>query len=173
MTRFPCHILADEQVEATIAIDVDKSCGSTPIALDQARLLTDIGKGAVALIAPQARVPIAGDNDILIAIIVIIRRCHPHAIQRLIETALLRHITKCAIALIAIQAHGRLWLLSLSRPTAAVYEQNVEPSIAVVIEEPSPGTHSFRVPFLPSSPGLVLEDHPGRGRDIGKANRHR
>jgi hypothetical protein len=49
------------------------------------------------------------------AVVVIIGGHHAHAIQGHIEAALVCDIPEGAIALVAIEAHGGLWLLALPR----------------------------------------------------------
>jgi len=79
-----------------------------------------------------------------------------------------RDIQKGTIALVAVEAHGGLWLLALPRPLATVDQQNIEPAIPIIIKKSSASAHGFWVPLFASGPGFMAKDHPGCCSDVGK-----
>ena len=80
----------------------------------------------------------------------------------------MRDIQKGAVALVAVEAHGGLWLLALPRPLATVDQQNIEPAIPIIIKKSSASAHGFWVPLFASGPGFMAKDHPGCCSDVGK-----
>jgi hypothetical protein len=51
---------------------------------------------------------------------------------------------------------------------APIDEQNIQPSITVVVKKPTTGSHSLGIPFLASCPGFVPEVEAGKAAHIGK-----
>src|SRR5262249_30663831 len=164
----PVDIRADHQVEPAVAVDIDKGRRRSPAPLSNATLRRDVGEGAVTIIAQQPRLPIPGNEQILGAVVVVIGGCHAHTVEGDGETSALRDILKGAIAPVAVQAHGGLWLLALAGPLAAVDQQDIGPAIPIVIKKSTTSTDGFRVPLLASGAGFMAKDYPGSGRDVAK-----
>jgi L-lactate utilization protein LutC len=85
----------------------------------------------------------AGNQDVGEAVIVVIADRDAHAIHFEVEAGALGYVREGTIAIIAVEAQGRA-LAFVPRPIHGVYQQNVLPTIAVVIEERAAGAEGFR-----------------------------
>ena len=56
----------------------------------------------------------------------------------------------------------------LGNQVFAIDQENIEPAIAVRIEERAAGAHGFRQPFLSGAPRVVRKVNAGSGRDFGE-----
>ncbi len=89
------------------------------------------------MIAVQRR-----DVDIVAAVVIVIRNRDSQSINLDIQTGARRDIGKRAVVIIAIER--RMRLAPARRPILRVHEQNIQPPVAVGIEESAAGAHSLR-----------------------------
>ncbi len=91
-------LVADEEVEPAVAVDVDERRRNAPPAIPDARLGGDVGKrGALrartyTIVAPQLVGTEVGEVEIRPAVIVVIPGRHAHAVARRLDPALRGHV---------------------------------------------------------------------------------
>jgi len=78
-----------------------------------------------------------GNEYVVIAIVVVVADGDAHAIHADCQSRLLRNIGKGSVAIVVIELQRR-GTLGSPRPVFTVCEQNVGPSVVVVIDEGNP-----------------------------------
>ena len=89
---------------------------------------------AFACVLKQTVLPYGGDENIRKAVIVVIRDGHTHAVQLDGQASFVGYISKCSVAVIAIELEGGGSAL-VTRPIHSVNQQNIQPAVAIVIEK--------------------------------------
>ena len=98
------HVATNDQVEEAVVIQIDPGGGTRPSTAAHARLLGNIGKGAVAVVMVQAVTAIASHIQVLKAIVIVVGYGDAHAIANPLQTRLLGDVLKGSIRLLMIQA---------------------------------------------------------------------
>src|SRR5262249_39844663 len=119
-------------------------------------------------IVPQ----VPGDDQVRIAIIVVIGSRDAHTVEGDGETGALRDVLKGAVASITVQAHSWLGLsdshVALLWPVGAIDQQDVWPPVPIIIQESDASADGFRVPLVTSRSGIMRERYPGCSGHIRK-----
>ena len=104
------------------------------------------------------------DENILVAIVIDIRRAETHGVERALEPQAIAHILEPASSGVSIE--DRLNRLVRGRiEQVAVNEEQVEKPISIVVKPPSTRTEGLRVEHLPPGAGFVSKRdsrRPGR-----------
>src|SRR5579862_4628892 len=133
-----------------IAIIIDKGApgipalqaGSSP--RSYAGLGCYFGERAVAVVVIECAIPPVRDEQVIVAIVVIVSRAHALAPAGAQQTGFRRHIRKGSVAIILIKPVRRLGAASVFRlETRAVHKEYVQPAVVVVIEERGSAARSF------------------------------
>ena len=123
------------------------------------------GEGAVAIIDEEKVAPVPSDDQVRIAIVVVISSRHAHTVEGDGETGALRDVLKGAVASITVQAHGGLSLsdsrIALLWPVCTIDQQDVRPAVPIIIQEGDASADGFRVPLVTGSSGNMGERYPG------------
>ena len=107
--------------------------------LEAGGLLADFAECAVALIVEQAVLTVASDVNIVEAIVVVVAHAHALPPAGRNQSSFHRHIGKCAIVIVAEQMTGGRRAFPLFRiEFHTVYEEDIHPSVAIVIENGNP-----------------------------------
>ena len=108
----------------------------------QTGLSSDIGERAVAIVVVE-RVPVdAANEQVRVAIIVIITDSNANIVARAGEARFLGDVGEDAIAIVAVKPIVELGGVFLeSFDVGAVREKNVRPAISVVVERPDAARH--------------------------------
>ncbi len=101
------HVAADEEVEVPVPIVVGKATTRRPASARNARLLRDVGEGAVVVVAIQRIAAEAGDVDVLPAVSVHVRRAHAHRPARVGEPGPVGHVLEPPVAQVPIKGAAR------------------------------------------------------------------
>jgi len=109
----------------------------------------------------------AGNENVGKAIVVVVAHGDAHAIHLDIKTGGACDIGEGAVAIVAVEPQRAPHAL-VSWPVPAVDEENVQPSIRIVVEESTAGAESFRQKLAAVGSGIVLELNAGGGGHVGK-----
>src|SRR5258708_4527464 len=158
---------------------IEKAGAGAPSAGSNSGLLRYIGEGSVSVVVVEGVAAVAGHVNILEAVIVIIAYGYAHCVVVLRhsgESGLFRHIRECAVGVLVIEPVPEP-AIRLIRQFAirhgivdlrAVREEDIEPSVVVIIKERYPSSHRFQQVFVGSYRAFVLEiDSAGLG-DVGE-----
>ena len=124
---------ADEDVEQAVVVDVAERRLRLHLGRDDPRGGGDVGEGAVAVVAEEAhhrfrrvqKAAVAGDQQLLIAVVVEVRGHRGHDAGGDRKTRRLGHVGERAVAIVVIE--------NAFQPRA-VAEEKVEPAVAVIVE---------------------------------------
>ena len=94
------------------------------------------------------------------AIVVIICDRNSHTVEFDIQTRSGSDVGKRAVPIVAIQAKSAA-LLFMAGPVHSVHQQNVLPSVAVIIKKSAARTHRFRKEFSAKRAAVVTELYAG------------
>src|SRR5262249_51832406 len=128
-----------------------------------------VGKSAVAVVAKQMALAECAREQILEAVIVIVANRQSEAEHRDREASSLRNICKRAVVVVVIQLERRL-RAGVSRPVRAVHQNDVGPSVIVVVDECAARAHSFGQIFSSEGAVVMSEVDTGLGGDVAKGD---
>ena len=94
----------------------------------------DVDKSSFAGVLEQAVLTHASDQDVRIAVVVVVSNGHAHPVHLEIEASGTGYIGKSSVAIVAIKLERAAFAL-VAGPIRAVDEENVLPSVGVVIKE--------------------------------------
>ena len=166
----PLHVVADEQIAATVAVVVEPCGADGERRVANARLTGDIGEPATTLVVEQTAPVHRGDEHIVPAVIVVVghRGAQPVDLDR-VESAARPHITKRAVAVVPIEpVPGRP---PAALPVLAVDEQQVWPAIGVDIEHGDTAAEQLRIPLVPGGAVVMHKRDAGLSGDVGEDDR--
>ena len=103
--------------------------------LQQARALGDVGESAIAVVAIEDVLAVIRDEDVFVAVIVVIADGDGLGPAGADEAGFFRHVTECAVAIVFVEAIGDAGRNCGCIEAAAVEDQDVEPAVVIVIEE--------------------------------------
>ena len=104
----------------------------------------------------QPVLPHRRDIDIGKAIVIVVGDRNAQPVHLNGKPGALSHIGKRAVAIVPIKLH-RAALPLVTRPVAAVHQQNVEPAVIIVIEKGAARPHGFGQKLRPVSAAVVVE----------------
>ena len=114
----------------------------------------DVAEMSAAFVVEQMIAAERGDVDVVAAVVIVIADGHADAVDLDVEAAARGDVGERAVVIVAIERGGGA--AAVRRPVLSVDEQNVEPAIAIRIEE--------RAARTPSSPAATSCP---RGRSCG------
>src|SRR4051794_1184174 len=104
----------------------------------------------------QAALSHAGNQNVREGIVVVIADSDAHAIHFDIQPNALRNVSERAVAIIAIQPWSGP-LAFVSRPVHGIDQQNVLPTVIVVVEESATGSECFGQQLAAICAAVVLK----------------
>src|SRR5260221_257785 len=137
------------------------------------------GERPVSVVVVERVAAVAGHVNILEAVIVIIAYGYAHCVVVLRhsgESGLFRHIRECAVGVLVIEPVPEP-AIRLIRQFAirhgivdlrAVREEDIEPSIVVIVQEGYSSSHGFQQVLVGSYRAFVLEIDSAGLRDVGE-----
>src|ERR1700691_6400024 len=150
----PVQIAGHEQVQFAIVVIVKKSRRDRPAAASNASLCGDIRKGSVAVVVIKNVFRIVRDENIRIAIIVIIAPGAAHAIISvacIFQPSFLGHVGETAIAILPVESVPVAWVVTIeiirwlhwAGNSATIHKKDVQEAIIVIVEKRHASRHSF------------------------------
>src|SRR5207248_8055851 len=103
----------------------------------------DVDKSSFAGVLEQAVLTHASDQDVRIAVVVVVSNGHAHSIHFNIKTGSTGYIGESSIAIVAIELE-RAAVALVAGPIRSVDEENVLPSVGIVIQKCTAWTECFR-----------------------------
>ena len=162
----PLHVVGDEQVGLAVAVVVEPGGAGAEVGVFDPRRGRHVPEPAAALVVEQPVAVERGEVDVLAAVVVVVARRDAHAVDLDVEAAPPGGVGEGAVAVVAVEGRQRLALARL--PVAAVDQQDVEPAVAVGVEQRHAGAHGLGQVFLPRAAAVVGELHSRGGGDIGE-----
>src|SRR5205823_14282296 len=105
------------------------------LCLKKAGFLCNVSEGSIAIIVIQHVLTIIGNEQIQEAVVVIVSYTDTLAPTRSEQTCAYRNIGESSIVVVAIQVIRRFLVLGKTTQSPAINEENIQPSIIVVVEE--------------------------------------
>ena len=167
----PLHIVGNHEIEFAVAIVIDPSrAGRELVRPPQSCRFGDIGESAVAVVVEEMALADSRDEDVVEPVVVIIADGNTESEERNAKARFARHIRESAIVVVVVELERSRTGFGVSRPILAVDEQNVRPTVIVVIDERATWTHGFRQPFLPKGSVVVSEVDASLRGDVAEGN---
>jgi hypothetical protein len=98
----------------------------------------------------------AGDQNVGIAVIVVISDCNSHAIHFNIQASAASYVRKCSVTIITVKLECASLAL-VPGPIHSVDEKNVLPAVGVIVEESAARTQRLREKLAAVGTIVVLE----------------
>src|ERR1019366_1414504 len=141
MLQIELNVVGDEEIEVPVAIIVDKGATGAPpgVIVPESCRSGDIGKRSVAIVSIQFVLSEVGAEQILETVVVIITDRHGRCPSCRTQTRFLGNVSEGAIAVVAVEAACRS--LRNTAQSVAVQNENVHPTVVVVVEEGTAAAH--------------------------------
>src|SRR5262249_15870297 len=145
--RRPLDVVSDKQVEVPISIEIDPRCARAEfIGAGEACFFCDICKNALG-ISEQKTLAYSRNEEILIAVVVLISHCHTPCVRFNRETGSTSHCREGSVSIVVKQMQcGRP--MRLPGPVFAVGEKQIPPTVAVIVDEGNARAQRFREIFF-------------------------
>ena len=166
--RRPLDVVADQQVQKAVAVEIEPERGSAEaLPPTQSGFLGDVHEVSRSGVLKQAVLADGGNQDIGEAIVIEVRHGHAHAVHFDCQAGTFGDVAESSVAIVAIQFQGAALAL-VTRPVHSIDQQNVQPTVAVVIQKGAAGTHGLGQILGAKSAAIVVEvDARGCG-DVGE-----
>ena len=138
--RRPPDVVADQQIEQAVAVVVDpRRRGAEAGAAAEPGALGHVGEPAVAAVPEQAALADAGDDDVLVAVVVEVGGGRAHGVHRDAQSGLGRDVLEAGGAGIAEQPQRRVRARRVVGEAGAAQQQDVLAPVAVGVEDRGAG----------------------------------
>src|SRR6185295_4888812 len=105
------------------------------------------------------------------AVVVVVARCHSHSVGVSLQPGGLGDVSEATVAIVVIEAVPKTWVRFVRQSGAwhrvfdacAIHEEQIEPSVVIVVQHGDPRAHGFWKVFLTGAAGLVFEANAGLG----------
>ena len=166
--RVPHHVVHHEQVEAAIAVGIEPSRRHRPGLTVDACLHRHIFEGAIAAIAIQNVTAHSRHEQIGMTVVIVVGGGDSHAITIAGQAGPSCHIFEHAISAIAVEAIPVTGvILGEAGLGRAVGQEDVEQTVAIVVEEGDAAGHGFDlVLFTGNRAAAENEVHAGTAADL-------
>ena len=131
-------VVGDEEVEVSVAIDVDERAARAPQRRAGPAGVGHLGEPAAAGIAIEGVRADVGDVQVDQAVVVDVAGARPHPVAAVSDVRGGRHVLERAVAPVSIQPVARAPGHRGIGERAAVDEKHIEPAVVVEIEEEAP-----------------------------------
>src|SRR5690242_4379838 len=153
----PVAIVGNEKVEVAVVVVVDPRCGNGPIFFErrkvEAGFSRDVGKRAIAIVAIKLVAMDAGDEQILVAIVVVIAYGDTYTKSFSGETSLCGDIAESAVAIVAVETIPEfLSSFSERRKRGAINAEKIGPTVTVKIDDAEAARQRLDLVFAARSP---------------------
>ena len=151
------------RVEVLIAVAVDVTEGGTGrpavvvFAFD-ARHHRNVREGAVAVVAEELVVPVAGHVEVQVTIPVVVADGAAQTVGVVLQAGHGGHVGESAVPVVVVESAGVL----------GTDEVEIEPAVAIVVEQRHPRSHRLGGKLPPEAAVLVDEVDPGTGGSVNE-----
>src|ERR1039457_4654885 len=162
----PLHVVAHQQVQEAVAVEIEPQGGGAEGAPGaQSGLGRDVQEMPAAGVLEEAILPYSGDQNVRETIVVVVRNRHAHAVHFDCQPGALGDVREDAVAIVPVEPRGAALAL-VARPIGAIHDQDVEPPIAVIIEERAPRPQSLGQVLLAERAAVVVKGEPRRASHV-------
>ena len=171
MLGVPDEVVADVEVEVAVVVEVGKGGRGRPVAIaPQAGPIGDVLERPVAAVAIERVGSPAGDEEVGMAVVVDVADGHavPVASLHPADAGSVARIVKRAVALVPKQSIARVGPVGPGREDASLDDVDIEPAIAVVVEQTNPAGH--RLGNLAETRASIVEGESKAGLRQGRRN---
>ena len=129
------QIVRHKKIQPAIAIIVEERAPGPPphTLLKQSGLSCDIGKRAVAVVAIERILSPVSDEQIFVAVVVVVADSHSGGPSRAEQTGFFRNVGERAIAVVAVKTVRRV--RGCAAEPAAIENENIHPAVVIVIDK--------------------------------------
>ncbi len=164
----PLHIVSDDQIEFAVLVVVNpSSAGAEFFHAAETRLLRHISKCSVAVVVKQPALSVRSDENIVVAVVVVVADGYADAVHFNVETGFVRNVSKSAVVIVVIKLRRGVFL-PVARPVGSVHQENIRPPVVVAVDEGNPRAHRLRQKLFAKSSVVVDEMNSGFCGDIFK-----
>ncbi len=144
------HVVRDEQVEVAVAVIIQKtaSCAPRITVPGNAGLFRHVGECAVAIVVIQDVVSPVSDEQIVVAIVVVVADAASLSPARTSQACFLCDVGERAVTIVVKQVAGGMAIRLSRRKACSIHQKNVEPAIVVVIEQGNTAAHFLQQELL-------------------------
>ena len=130
-------VVGGKQIEPAVAIEIQEGAPGAPSRsrADEARRARDLVEGPVAAIAIEPVLTPVRHEEVVVSVVVVVAGAGPLSPSRVHEARLRRHVLERSVAPVAIEMARRLLPFREAFERRAVDDEDVEPVVAVVIED--------------------------------------
>src|SRR6266550_667699 len=151
--------LGNDDVEMAVVIEVEETGRDGPAAACDSCFGGNVGESSVAIIVIKDVLPVARNEEIGVAVIVVVADRDAHAVVASASVGKargFRHVRETAVFVLAIEAIPVAWVGTIKflwKPhraghAPAIYQKNVEQAIVIVVEQGHAARHRFNEVFL-------------------------
>src|ERR1019366_3876329 len=168
----PLDVAQHYKIKETVIIQVHPSGARRPTAPAHAAFFGDVSERPISVVVGELIAAVCRYIHAFVTVVVVVADRYSHTIACTLQASLLRDILKCAIVFLVIEAipvirpcllrNGSLWRGIFDG--SAIYQENVQPPIVVIIEQSHSRSHGLEQVMACGVGSDVLEMYAeGRG----------
>ncbi len=132
----PGDVVADEEIEIAVVVDVEKRrAGEPAVGSFGVGRRGDVVEVSLAVVAEEIAAADGRHVEIGVAVVVVVAHGHALAVKRLVEPGLLGDVLEVSLAVVAVEGLGGRRLDFVAGPVRRVDEKQVLVAVAVVVEK--------------------------------------
>ena len=120
---------------------------------------------AISIVVKEVRLAIRGDEKILVAIVVEIADGYADSVHFDIKARFVRDIGERSIVIVVIKLR-RAVFLHVPGPVAAIHQENIRPTVVVVVNESHAWPNGLRQEFFAKRSVVMNKTNSGFRRDV-------
>src|SRR5580698_1481204 len=169
----PLHIVRNHEIKFAVAIVIHPSrAGGELVRPPKPGRLSDVSKSSVAIVVEKMALADRSYENVVESVVVVIADGDAESEERNAEPGLTGHVGESAVMIIVVELQRaravRMMQRGVSRPVLPVDQQNVGPSVVVVIDERAAGTHGFGKPLFAEGSVVVREVNGRLSGDVAE-----
>ena len=167
------EVAGDDEVELAVEVVVQPGAARVPARLRgaQARAVRGLHEAAVAFVAIQHAPAEVGDEEIGVAVVVVVGRADALAPSRARHAGLLRDVLELQPPEVAIEVAGRFRARPVAIQSRPVREEEIHPSVAVVVQRGHSAARRLEDVLLRAlAAGDVRRGEAGLGRHVAEVD---
>ena len=100
----PLDVIANHEIQVAVFVIIHPGgAGAESFRGLQSRFLRHVGEGAVAIVVKQMILPVGSDEQVVIAVVIVIADGHAHAIELDVQTGFSRRVGERAVVIVVIE----------------------------------------------------------------------
>src|SRR5207249_2329263 len=153
----PLHVIRNHQIELAVAIVINPGCaGGKFVRSPETRRFRDIGECTVPVVMKQMTLAQPTDEEVVEAIVVVISDRNSQSEHRNCQACFAGYIREGTVVVVVIKLQSAR-RAGMPRPIFAVDQNDIGPTVVVIIYERTARPHSFRQIFLSKCAVVVSE----------------